>query len=45
MIDDIELDTELKIVLRACLLPATKRPTANKLLDQLRSWFRAHRPK
>lgn len=45
MIDDFELDTELKIMLRACLLPATKRPTANKLQDQLRSWFRTHRPK
>jgi serine/threonine-protein kinase len=44
MIGGFEIDTDLKTLLRSCLSPASKRPTATGLLLELRAWFRKRRP-
>jgi hypothetical protein len=43
MIDGLDLDSALKELLRQCLLPAEKRPSAKELLAQLRDAFRKRR--
>lgn len=41
-IGEFAIHDELKELLRRCLAPATKRPSATELLSELRAWFRKH---
>lgn len=43
VIANLEIDSDLKTLLRRCLLPANKRPSSTQLLYDLRAWVRKQR--